>query len=104
MVEAGASRPDRRQADPMRDQIRIIFVVETLEYLQRGGRIGKAQAFVGTLLKFKPLLAIVDGEVIRCHAFAAGPRRWKRSRRRYCTDAATWATGTVGADPGPGVR
>jgi DegV family protein with EDD domain len=48
----------------MREQIRILFVLETLEYLQRGGRIGKAQAFVGTLLKFKPILAIVDGEVV----------------------------------------
>jgi DegV family protein with EDD domain len=48
----------------MREQIRIIFAVETLEYLQRGGRIGKAQAFVGTLLNFKPLLGIVDGEVV----------------------------------------
>ena len=48
----------------MREQIQIVFVLETLEYLQRGGRIGKAQAFVGTLLKFKPLLGIVQGEVV----------------------------------------
>jgi DegV family protein with EDD domain len=65
MVDAGASR-DRIVANliRMREQIRIIFVLETLEYLQRGGRIGKAQAFMGTLLKFKPLLGIVDGEVV----------------------------------------
>lgn len=64
MVEAGASRDEIiARLIRMREKIRIIFVLETLEYLQRGGRIGKAQAFVGTLLKFKPLLAIVDGEV-----------------------------------------
>ena len=47
-----------------RENIQFVFVLETLEYLQRGGRIGKAQAFVGTLLRFKPLLGIVDGEVV----------------------------------------
>lgn len=47
----------------MREEIHLVFVLETLEYLQKGGRIGKAQAFMGTLLKFKPLLRITDGEV-----------------------------------------
>lgn len=37
-------------------------LVETLEYLQKGGRIGKARALVGSLLRIKPLLALVDGE------------------------------------------
>lgn len=65
MIDAGASRDQIvARLIRMREQVRIIFAVETLEYLQRGGRIGKAQAFVGTLLKFKPLLAIVDGEVV----------------------------------------
>lgn len=64
MIDAGATRDQIvARLIRMREQIRIIFAVETLEYLQRGGRIGKAQAFVGTLLKFKPLLGIVDGEV-----------------------------------------
>ncbi len=48
----------------MREKVQIVFVVETLEYLQKGGRIGKAQAFVGTVLRFKPLLGIVQGEVV----------------------------------------
>jgi DegV family protein with EDD domain len=38
-------------------------MVDTLEYLQKGGRIGKAQAFVGGMLKIKPILSIRDGEV-----------------------------------------
>jgi len=37
------------------------FVVDTLEYLQRGGRIGKAQAFLGTLLNVKPVLHLKEG-------------------------------------------
>jgi DegV family protein with EDD domain len=65
MIDAGASRTEiTARLLALREQVRIIFVLETLEYLQRGGRIGKAQAFVGTLLKFKPLLGIVDGEVV----------------------------------------
>ncbi len=41
--------------------MRIAF--DTLEYLRRGGRIGKAQAFFGSLLKVNPILTIKDGEV-----------------------------------------
>ena len=40
---------------------RIYFMVDTLEYLQRGGRIGKAQALMGSLLQVKPILTIRDG-------------------------------------------
>lgn len=38
-------------------------LVDTLEYLQKGGRIGKAAAFVGGMLKVKPILTVRDGEV-----------------------------------------
>ena len=41
----------------------LLFTVDTLEFLQRGGRIGKAKAFAGTLLHVKPILSIEDGEV-----------------------------------------
>jgi DegV family protein with EDD domain len=41
---------------------RIAITVDTLEYLRRGGRIGRAQALVGGLLKLKPILTIQDGE------------------------------------------
>src|SRR4051812_20700750 len=46
----------------LRGQIRILFAVETLEYLRRGGRIGAAQAWVGSALKIKPILTI-DREI-----------------------------------------
>jgi DegV family protein with EDD domain len=42
----------------------LLFTVDTLEFLQRGGRIGKAAAFAGTLLRVKPILSIRDGEVV----------------------------------------
>jgi DegV family protein with EDD domain len=41
----------------------IVFTVDTLEFLARGGRIGKARAWTGELLNVKPILEIVDGEV-----------------------------------------
>ena len=43
--------------------LEIVFVVDTLEYLQKGGRIGGAAALAGTLLNLKPLLEIRDGRV-----------------------------------------
>ncbi len=42
----------------------VIFLVDTLEYLEKGGRIGKANAFLGTLLKIKPILTIEAGLII----------------------------------------
>jgi DegV family protein with EDD domain len=45
-------------------KVETYFSVDSLDYLQRGGRIGKAQAFLGTLMKVKPLLHLVEGEVL----------------------------------------
>jgi len=42
----------------------LLFTVDTLEYLQKGGRIGKAAAFAGNLLHIKPILSIEEGEVV----------------------------------------
>jgi len=44
-----------------RADVRMVF--DTLEYLKMGGRIGRAQAFLGSMLKVKPILGIRDGEV-----------------------------------------
>src|SRR5690606_20760718 len=40
------------------------FTVDDLEYLQRGGRVSKTQAFVGGLLKIKPLLHVDEGKLV----------------------------------------
>jgi DegV family protein with EDD domain len=42
----------------------LLFTVDTLEFLARGGRIGRAAAFAGTLLSVKPVLELEDGEVV----------------------------------------
>jgi DegV family protein with EDD domain len=51
---AGAADAARR----LRETMRLYFAVDTLEYLRRGGRIGSAQAWVGSALKIKPILTI----------------------------------------------
>jgi DegV family protein with EDD domain len=50
-------------AEDMRDRVHILFVVDTLEYLHRGGRIGGAKRFLGTALNIKPLLHLEEGSV-----------------------------------------
>lgn len=66
-VDSGASRQqvvDR--LEEVRDKILVLFVVDTLEYLAKGGRIGNAKAFLGTLLKVKPILVLQDGAIEPC--------------------------------------
>jgi len=53
----------RRIAEQARDNSGVLFVVETLEFLRRGGRIGGAQALLGTALNIKPVLEMRDGRI-----------------------------------------
>ena len=47
----------------MRDN-HLVFTVATLEFLQKGGRIGRAAALAGTLLNVKPILSVADGVIV----------------------------------------
>lgn len=46
------------------NNIQIYVLVDTLKYLEKGGRIGKARAIAGSLLSIKPILTMVDGEIV----------------------------------------
>lgn len=59
-------------------RIRMYFLVETLEYLQRGGRIGRAQRLLGTLLDAKPILTIQDGVVAPVETVRPRERAYER--------------------------
>lgn len=48
----------------MLPHIYLVFFVERLDYLELGGRIGPAQALLGTMLNIKPLLLVEDGDII----------------------------------------
>ena len=49
--------------EKIRDTNFLLFTVGTMEYLQKGGRIGKASAMLGSLLNIKPILTLVDGRI-----------------------------------------
>jgi DegV family protein with EDD domain len=53
----------RKLVEGMAPRISVYVVLDTLEYVRRGGRIGRARAFLGTVLRVKPILSIHDGEV-----------------------------------------
>lgn len=63
-AEEGASLKDCiALAEKSREHGGVVFAVDTLEFLHRGGRIGGAQRFLGTLLNMKPVLELKDGRV-----------------------------------------
>jgi DegV family protein with EDD domain len=63
-AEAGANLDDcRKIAEKARDHTGVFFVVDTLEFLRRGGRIGGAQALLGSALNIKPILELRDGRI-----------------------------------------
>ncbi len=64
LVEEGLSFTEIvDKLETMKHKINLIAVVDTLEYLKKGGRISKTVAFAGELLAIKPVISVVDGEV-----------------------------------------
>ena len=70
----------------------VLFTVETLEYLQRGGRIGKAQAIAGGLLNLRPVLSVEDGEVVAVARVRGKQKALAEFERRF-VDATTESPG-----------
>jgi DegV family protein with EDD domain len=65
MAQAGAAKEAIiAEIHRLRAELRLYFLVDTLEYLQKGGRIGKASAVLGTLLNIKPILSINDEGIV----------------------------------------
>ena len=61
--EGGDIEQIRAAVESTIQRIRIYFMLDTLEFLRRGGRIGRGRAFLGAMLRVKPLLSLRDGEV-----------------------------------------
>lgn len=77
------------ELDRIRKDHFVRFSVATLEFLKRGGRIGGAQAFLGTLLGIKPILTLKEGR-----AEAAGRARGERkAREEILKDFKAWGQG-----------
>jgi DegV family protein with EDD domain len=70
-----------------RREARLLFTVDTLEYLARGGRIGRARAWAGELLNIKPILTIQEGEVVPV-------KRVRGNRKAFLEFEAAFTDGT----------
>jgi len=63
--------------------IGLVFSVDTLEFLARGGRIGRAQAWAGELLQVKPILTISDGEILPVKRVRGNRKAFAEFTRRF---------------------
>jgi len=77
-----------------RRESQLIFTLDTLDYLARGGRIGRAAAWAGGLMRVKPILTIRDGEVIPI-------KRVRGNQRAFQEFIAAFESGS---SDGPGLR
>ena len=62
-AQGGSLSECKAVAEKAKQQTGVSFALETLEYLKRGGRIGSASAFLGSVLNLKPILAMRDGVI-----------------------------------------
>ena len=78
LANAGASLEEiQREVKRLLSRTHVIFLVDTLEHLRRGGRIGRAAEIIGSVLQLKPLLRIEEGIVV--------PQARTRTRARAVT-------------------
>ena len=77
-AEAGADLATvAAHARAAREQLRIWFCIDTLEFLQRSGRVGKAQAWIGGALKIKPILSL-ESEITPVERVRTAGRAFER--------------------------
>jgi DegV family protein with EDD domain len=70
-----------REVEDRRDRQRVLATLDTLEYLRKGGRIGGAQALLGSMLSIKPVISVQDGVVEQ-----AGKVRTRSKALRFIAD------------------
>jgi DegV family protein with EDD domain len=88
-LEAGTTDEELDQlVDRYKRTHGLLFTVDTLEFLARGGRIGRARAMAGQLLNIKPILTITEGEVVPVKR-VRGNRKAMEEFVREFTDATT---------------
>jgi fatty acid kinase fatty acid binding subunit len=97
----------RDRVEGIKSRLVTLFVVDTLEYLARGGRIGKAQAWFGNLLGIKPILGLEDGRVVPVDRVRGGRRAHSKlielfstalDRERSCQIIVAHAQAPIWAD------
>src|SRR3954469_6272248 len=93
-TEKGANAAEANErAEAAREQLKIWFAVDTLDYLRRGGRIGAARAWIGTTLKIKPILTLEE-EITPVERVRTRSRAFERlvdyARQRHEAGADAW--------------
>jgi DegV family protein with EDD domain len=77
-----------------------IFTVDDLEYLYRGGRVSKTAAFVGSLLKIKPILHVEDGKLIPLEKMRGSKKLLGRLTEIMEERGTDWENQTIGISHG----
>jgi DegV family protein with EDD domain len=91
-LEAGTTDDELDELiDRYKQEHGLLFTVDTLEFLARGGRIGRASAMAGQLLNIKPILTITEGEVV--------PLKRVRGNRKAMQEFVTEFTGATTDGP-----
>ncbi|MCC0564281.1 DegV family protein [Brevibacillus borstelensis] len=76
--------------DRFLDEVQVYFIVDTLEFLQKGGRIGKASAVIGSLLNIKPILTLDPAGYVAAFDKVRGTKkaitRVKEALKEYASD------------------
>ncbi len=93
-ANAGASGAEALEAaDRARDGLKMWFAIDTLEYLRKGGRIGAAQAWMGSALQIKPILTLEE-EITPVERVRTRRRAFERmvefGRERHESGATAW--------------
>ena len=94
VLRAAAAGADAAEIERLVAEIastmRLVFTVESLEYLRRGGRIGGARALLGSVLNIKPILEVRDGTVEPLDRVRTFPRALDRLVEEVGRSAAEW--------------
>ncbi len=92
LAQAGASADEVEAAvRELMPRVRIYFMVDTLEFLRRGGRIGGAAALMGTLLQIKPILTFLNGKIDQFEKERTKRRALTRIKELVAAEAARGA-------------
>ena len=77
LAQEGKSKQEIiKNVSGLKSKIKVLFIPNTLEYLKKGGRIGKAKGLIASILEIKPVLTIHDGEVSQFKT----TRRWNQAK------------------------
>lgn len=96
MLKLGKSYSEIVEALPkMRDKISVFYIVDTLEYLVKGGRIGKVSGVLGTLLNLKPIISIDSDGVYYTHSKVRGKKQAKTKLLEIVNDILATTTARV---------